>query len=42
MSLTDEEVANVLTHVYSQWDSSGEVVTPDEVRANRDQATDED
>ena len=27
-TLTDEEVANVLTYIYSQWDNDGEVVTP--------------
>ena len=30
-SLTDEEVANVLTYVYSMWDNDGDVVTPDMV-----------
>lgn len=30
-TLSDEEVANVLTYVYSMWDNDGEVVTPDMV-----------
>ena len=33
--LTDDDVANVLTYVYSQWDNSGRVVLPSEVRAAR-------
>lgn len=36
VELSDEEVANVLTFVYSQWGNSGEVVTPEEVRAVRE------
>jgi nitrite reductase (NO-forming) len=35
--LTDEEIANVLTYVYSQWDNSKKVVTPAEVKKIRDQ-----
>jgi nitrite reductase (NO-forming) len=35
LGLTDEQVANVLTYVYSQWGNSGAVVTPEEVRAVR-------
>ncbi|MEX1257741.1 MAG: copper-containing nitrite reductase [Gemmatimonadota bacterium] len=35
LGLTDEQVANVLTYVYSQWGNSGAVVTPEEVRAAR-------
>ncbi len=31
MALGDEDVANVLTYVYSQWDNNGSVVTPAEV-----------
>ncbi len=34
-SFNDEEVANVLTYVYSQWGNSGLEVTPAEVKANR-------
>ncbi len=30
--LNDEEIANVLTFVYSQWGNSGKDVTPDEVK----------
>jgi len=33
--LNDEEIANVLTFVYSQWGNSGFEVTPDEVREIR-------
>jgi nitrite reductase (NO-forming) len=38
LGLTDEEVANVLTYVFSQWGNSGAVVTPEEVRAARGSA----
>ncbi len=34
-SLSDEEVANVLTYVYNSWGNSGAEVTPAEVKANR-------
>jgi nitrite reductase (NO-forming) len=34
-SLTDEEIANVLTYVYNSWDNSGKEVTPDEVKKNK-------
>jgi len=34
--LTDEEIANVLTYVYSVWGNSGETVTPEEVKEVRD------
>ena len=34
-SLSDEDIANVLTFVYSKWDNSGQDVTPQEVNANR-------
>ena len=33
--LSDEDVANVLTYVYSQWGNSGQVVLPAEIRAAR-------
>ena len=33
--LSDEEVADVLTYVYSRWGNAGVVVTPEEVRAAR-------
>ena len=35
LDLSDEDVANVLTYVYSQWDNNGSEVTPDEVKAVR-------
>jgi nitrite reductase (NO-forming) len=35
LGLSDEEVANVLTYVYSQWNNSGQDVTPSEVSAVR-------
>jgi nitrite reductase (NO-forming) len=35
VQLTDEDVANVLTYVYSQWGNSGAVVAPAQVRAAR-------
>lgn len=34
-SLSDEEIADVLTYVYSSWGNSGKEVTPSEVKANR-------
>lgn len=34
-NLSEEQVANVLTHVLSQWGNSGVVITPDQVRAQR-------
>ncbi len=34
-ALTDDNVANVLTYVFSQWGNSAVVVTPDQVRAVR-------
>lgn len=34
-SLTDEEIANVLTYVYSMWGNSGKEVKPGEVKAAR-------
>ncbi|HEX9728713.1 MAG TPA: copper-containing nitrite reductase [Gemmatimonadales bacterium] len=33
--LSDDDVANVLTYVYSQWGNSGQVVAPSEVQAAR-------
>jgi nitrite reductase (NO-forming) len=33
--LNDEDIANVLTYVYSSWGNSGHEVTPEEVKANR-------
>ena len=33
--LSDEEIANVLTYVYSRWGNSGKEVTPEEVEAVR-------
>lgn len=35
LDLTDEEVANVLSYVYSEWGNSGEEVTPEEVKQAR-------
>ena len=35
LQLTDEDVANVLTYVYSQWGNSGQLVLPAEVAAVR-------
>ena len=34
-NLTDEEVANVLTYIYSQWDNDGSVVSPEMVKKRR-------
>jgi nitrite reductase (NO-forming) len=35
LHVSDDDVANVLTYVFSQWGNSGAVVTPDQVRAVR-------
>jgi nitrite reductase (NO-forming) len=35
LNLTDEEIANVLSYVYSSWGNAGHTVTPDEVKAVR-------
>lgn len=35
LQLSDEDVANVLTYLYSVWDNVGHVVTPQEVAAER-------
>ena len=35
LRMNDEDVANVLTYVFSQWGNAGHVVTPAEVRAAR-------
>jgi nitrite reductase (NO-forming) len=35
LGLGDEDIANVLTYVYSQWNNAGHDVTPAEVRAER-------
>lgn len=37
-SLSDEEIANVLTYVYGSWGNSGKDVTPQDVKANRAKA----
>jgi nitrite reductase (NO-forming) len=37
-SLSDEEIANVLTYAYNTWGNSGLEVTPDEVKAYRVEA----
>jgi nitrite reductase (NO-forming) len=34
-SLSDEDIADVLTYVYNTWGNSGLEVTPDEVAAYR-------
>ncbi|MGR8978904.1 MAG: copper-containing nitrite reductase [Gammaproteobacteria bacterium] len=34
--LSDESAANVLTYVYSQWGNAGAVVTPEQIRAERE------
>jgi nitrite reductase (NO-forming) len=34
-TLTDEEIANVLTFIYSSWGNSGQEVSPEEVKAHR-------
>jgi nitrite reductase (NO-forming) len=34
-SLPDEDLANVITYIYSSWGNSGQDVTPDEVKAVR-------
>jgi len=35
LNLTDEDVANVLSYVYSQWGNRGAVITPEQVKAVR-------
>ena len=35
LDLSDEDIANVLTYVYSEWDNNGSEVTPAEVKAVR-------
>jgi nitrite reductase (NO-forming) len=35
LQISDEDAANVLTYVYSQWGNNGSVVTPEQVRAVR-------
>jgi nitrite reductase (NO-forming) len=37
-SLSDEEIANVMTYIYNSWGNSGKEVTADEVKANRAKA----
>lgn len=34
-TLSNEDIANVLTYVYNSWGNSGQVVTTEEVKANR-------
>jgi nitrite reductase (NO-forming) len=38
LRLNDEDLANVLTYVYSQWGNAGHVVAPAEVQAARRRA----
>lgn len=35
LDLSDEDIANVLTYVYSEWDNDGSEITPDDVKAVR-------
>ncbi len=35
LGMTDEQVANVLTYVYSEWKNAGHDITPAEVAAVR-------
>jgi nitrite reductase (NO-forming) len=35
LGMSDDDVANVLTYVYSNWDNAGHDVTPAEVSAVR-------
>jgi nitrite reductase (NO-forming) len=37
-SLSDEDIADVLTYVYGNWGNSGQEVTPEEVKVHRIQA----
>jgi nitrite reductase (NO-forming) len=37
LDLSDEDIANILTYVYSSWGNKGYVVTPEEVKAQRSQ-----
>ena len=37
LQLSDEDVANVLTYIYSQWENAGFVVLPQEVAVVREQ-----
>ncbi len=37
-SLSDEDIADVLTYAYNTWGNSGLEVTPDDVKAYRVQA----
>ena len=34
-SLSDEDIANVMTYIYNSWGNSGLDVTPDQVKTNR-------
>ncbi len=38
--LPDEDIANVLTFIYSKWDNAGHEVTPEEVKEHRVKAAD--
>jgi nitrite reductase (NO-forming) len=35
LDLSDEDIANILTYVYSQWGNAGHEVTPADVKAVR-------
>jgi nitrite reductase (NO-forming) len=35
LELSDEDIANVLTYVYSTWGNAGHTITPEEVAAQR-------
>lgn len=38
LMMTDEDVANVLTYIYNQWDNAGHEITPSDVKRVRDTA----
>ncbi|MDA0766457.1 MAG: copper-containing nitrite reductase, partial [Verrucomicrobia bacterium] len=38
LMMNDEDIANVLTYVYSQWDNDGHEITPADVKSVRDAA----
>lgn len=37
LQLSDEDIANVLTYIYSEWDNAGFVISPEEVAEQRKQ-----
>jgi nitrite reductase (NO-forming) len=34
-SLSDEDIANVMTYIYTNWNNSGDEITPDDVKKHR-------